>query len=248
MIAIFTLWKYRQQLFQIKSRALIVSLLSIKMFFVMIHYSLGLPSNYAIVFVIIQEFFKISAFLYVIYFYLKHAVDYTENENGRKFVSFLRVGFATFTLGLFVTLFIWAILRLTRVITTDPCRDYLWLVYRAATLALIVCVMISGYIIQRKVRARTKSLYGTTNPAIVNPGTEPSTGKFFIDRPKETGDDSSEEESENQYYVTSSVIRQMDAINKSLCNMWLCFITIIFVCTFDVTYNIYWQSRSDFSR
>lgn len=246
MVALFTLLKYREQLFQVRSRLLIIWLLSAKMFFIMVHYTLGLPGEYSIVFVIIQEFFKVSTFLYVIYFYLKHAVDYSEDANGRKFIKVMRFGFSSFWLGVFVTLFIWAVMRLSNIFDEDPWRDYLWLVYRSVTLLLVISVVIAGFTIQRKVKERTKSLYGTANPAIVNPATEPSTGKFFIDKPKELGEES--EQSTGQYYVTSSVLRQMNAINKSLWNMWLWFTTIILVWMFDVGYIIFWRLQKDFER
>ena len=159
-ICCISLWKYKEQLFQVKSRIIILSLLGIEFFFVMSHYSLGLPSEYAIIFVIIQEFFKISAFLYCIFFYLKQAIDFTDEERGRKFIKILKITLSLFWIIAGIVLFIWAILRISKFITEYPCKDKTWLMYRIITLILVISTITAGVIIQRRVTLRTVNLYG----------------------------------------------------------------------------------------
>lgn len=203
-LAIFTLWKYRQEMFQSRSRIFIWALVAIKLFFVMLHYTLGLSSYINIVFVIIQEFFKISAFLCVVFYYIKQAFDYTKEDNGSTLIKVVKIFLIWFDIALAITLTVWAVLRLTNVIDAEPWRDITWLLYRSVTLVLIIAIIIIGIVIQRKVMKKSTTLRMSLN--------------------------------------CSSTLRKEFTIN-SLRQMWISFAMILFVCCFDVAYNIYWTVK-----
>lgn len=86
----------------------------------MIHYTLGLPPYVNIAFVIIQEYFKISAFLYVVFYYIKQAVHYTAEEGGYRMVKTIGICLLLFDIALATTLTTWAVLRLTDVFDSLP--------------------------------------------------------------------------------------------------------------------------------
>lgn len=162
-LAIFTLWRYRQEMFQVKSRLFVWTLIAIKLFFLMVHYSLGLPPYINIAFVIIQEYFKISAFLYVVFYYIKQAVNYTAEEGGIRMVKTIGICLLVFDFALAATLTTWAVLRLTDVFDTLPWRDLIWLAYRSVTLLLIISVVTVGVVIQRKVMKKSNELKMSLN-------------------------------------------------------------------------------------
>lgn len=183
------------------------------MFFIVVHYTLGLPSDYNIVFVIIQEFFKISSFVYVVYFYLKHAVNYTEENRGSQFVQVMKIFLAFFVLVLGITLFIWVVLRVVSVIKGDPCRDWTWLIYRSVTLVLICTVVTVGIIVQQKVKQKTKEKFGIVDPDLVNDNVEDTFEKVhFNSKAQNTGEYSNE----TNKFDNSSHIRRLKTLNRSL--------------------------------
>lgn len=214
MLCMFVLWKYREELFQVRSRLFICGLLSVELLFVMIHYSLGLPSTYSIVFVIIQEYFKISAFLYVIFFYLKQAINYTEEDRGRKFIKGMKFSFIIFIALLAVTLSIWAILRATHLIHDLPCRDWTWLLYRSLALIMVVTVIFVGLFVQRRVIHKTDRLVASNNTSIINSIDEIE--KEYSDKILPSTDKLA-----GKFYLTSSFQRRKKAIQKTLKHMWI---------------------------
>jgi hypothetical protein len=184
------------------------------MVFIVVHYTLGFSSDINIVFVIIQEFFKISSFVYVVYFYLKHAVNFTEEDKGRKFVLVIKFLLLSFMLMLGIALFIWIILRICDVVKKDPCRDPFWLGYRSITLLLILTVVTAGVTVQQKVKKKTKERYGTANLSeFAAEYSEDSIDiKHFNSKAQYSGENSGDATKLN----TDSYIRRLKALNKSL--------------------------------
>lgn len=238
ILCIFVLVRYREQLFQVRSRLLIWSLLGIELFFVVVHYTLGLPSDYAIVFVIIQEYFKISTFLYVIFFYLKQAMNYSEEEKGKIFIKYMKIAIVVFAFVLAVTLFVWAVLRVTRLITDQPWRDWTWLLYRSVTLLLVVTIIFVGLYVQKKVKLKSDGIVESIDDRLSSMDVSDSdeAPELYVRCNERT-----EKEITGKFYLTSSFNRKQLAITKTLRHMWICFSMIIFICVFDVAYNLYWR-------
>lgn len=236
IIAIMTVWRYRQQLFQVRCRILISTLLSFELIFIVMQYSLGLPTEYKFVFMIFQEIFKIASFLYCIYFYLKNALYFIHEDSAGKFINWMRVSMLGFLMLLSTTLFVWVALRLTEVVTKDPCFDWIWLIYRCVTLLLIASIISVGVYIQRKVRSKTKMLFDTEDDKS-DPIEEPKPPKTTMQLLSED----TQTELIDHTVNNTTVLKRKLAIEQGIKKMWFWFSFIITVCAFDVAYNIYWQ-------
>jgi hypothetical protein len=149
-----------------------------------------------------------------VYFYLKHAVNFTEEDRGRHFVLVIKFLLLSFIFMLGIALFIWIVLRIGGVADEDPCRDPFWLGFRSITLLLILTVVIAGVTVQQKVKKKTKERYGTAD--LSNLGAEYSEDavdiKHFNNKAQYSGENSGDTEKLN----TDSYIRRLKALNKSL--------------------------------
>ena len=118
-------------------------------------------------------------------------------------------------------------------IPEDPCRDYIWLVFRSMTLMYILTIIFTGYFIQKSVYNKYISKYqeqhATTNSSLVSSSSE-----------SETDIEEMFKEQNEQFELSRSAIRNRNALNKSVKSMWFCFCLIIFVCIIDVFYIAYW--------
>ncbi|CAI2371799.1 unnamed protein product [Moneuplotes crassus] len=237
VISIITLYKHMDQFFQVRSRLLIICLSMVSMFFIILHYSAGLAKEYAIVLVIIQEFFKSSSMLYVIYFYIKNATEFVDEERGKKTIAFLKVFFCLFITFFGILMFIWAVLWIGKYITNPPCRDIVWLLYRLITLSLIIFTVFVGIRIQKRVKAKTILLYGYDRRT-----SKLKEEKIPLHHEITVGSvvESTETHSDLSIGVLANT-QQHDSINKTLRHMWVCFAVIIFICLCDCIYNLYWQ-------
>jgi hypothetical protein len=235
VIGITALYRHRHHLFQVKSRMFILSILSVMTFFLLVHYTVGLRSKYAILFVLVQEFMKTGAFLYVILFYLRQAINYSLEEQGAKYTKRIKMTLLIFYILLFIMMVIWGIMHITNLIDKKPCRDWTWMVYRGATMVLVIAIIIIGIIVQKTVITKTKSMYYEDANLTVSHNSDK-----MREIPLHAEKQHSNSE-RNKYPLTSSLARRKEAIQSSLKNMWICFFMIIFVSTFDVIYVVFWR-------
>lgn len=231
----------REMIFQVRSKILIWSLWLLQTLTVSLHYGANFNMDTKTIFVIAQEFIKIWIFMYAVYFYLKHAIDFTI-QNGKKYIFWIKLSIMTFLTLLSLTMLTWVILRETKVITTYSWRDYVWLIFRLITTILIITIIIVGIKVQKTVERKfsTESLKNDlmkSTDSLINPSNseaENSHGRFAKPTNNVAG----------KYYLTSSAIRNREAIKKSLHQMWFWFSVIIFVCILDLAYNIFWITKN----
>lgn len=137
---------------------------------------------------------------------------------------------------------VWIILRLIKTITRDPCRDLVWLVIRSITTILIITIIGVGVSVQSTVYKAHSAHYNDI-PMSSN-GSLISHSDFDDQDILREHSDQKKKDEVGKYYLTSSIIRDREAIRKSLKTMWTCFLIIIFVFTLDVAYNIFWIASS----
>ncbi|CAI2373472.1 unnamed protein product [Moneuplotes crassus] len=242
LICLVILYKHMDRFFQVRCKLLIMFISTVSMFFIILHYAAGLTREYAIVFVIIQEFFKSSSMLYVIYFYIKNATEFVDEERSKRIINYLKIIFTSFVSFFGLSMLIWCFLWIGNFIITEPCRDIAWIIYRIITLVLIIVTLFVGIKIQKRVKAKTVVLYGHDKRRAKS-----KEQKRTLHNNITNG--SIVEDTDTQSDLSIGIwsnSHQHDSINKTLRNMWICFVFIIFICLFDVTYNLYWRFIPNF--
>jgi hypothetical protein len=149
-----------------------------------------------------------------VYFYLKHAVNFTEENRASRFMLVIKFLLLSFMFMLGIALFIWVVLRILVVYDKEPCRDYFWLGYRSATLLLILTVVIAGVTVQQKVKRKTKATYGTADLSefAAEYSEDPVDNKHFNSKAQFSGEYSGD----TTKLDTDSYIRRLKALNRSL--------------------------------